>query len=282
MTSAGYYLGVSAGKEEFARLMRWPQEQLDLGRAALLIAEEEYPDLDIDGYVQRLDDLGQQARERLHANLPPRDAVEVLSRLLAQDQGFRGNQDEYYDPRNSFLNDVLDRRSGIPITLSAIYIEVGRRAGLEVRGVGFPAHFLARYRDVIFDPFNDGRILTEDDCRTRLAQMTGGSMDFQPRFLEATPTRQILARMLNNLKQIYLTARYYRKAIGIMDRLLMVNPIGYDELRDRGAVYAELKQYAQAKADFEAYLKQPRLPDDALAVREALRKIDNVVTLMDD
>jgi regulator of sirC expression with transglutaminase-like and TPR domain len=282
VAAAGYYLGVSAGKEEFARLMRAPHEQLDLGRAALLIAQEEYPELDVDRYLGQLDDLGQQARERLNVDMAPRDAVEALARLLAQDEGFRGNQDDYYDPRNSFLNDVLDRRAGIPITLSAVYIEVGRRAGLEIEGVGFPAHFLARHQDVIFDPFNGGRILSESDCRALLAQMTGGSMDFQPRFLEPTPTKQIVARMLNNLKQIYLNARYYRKAIGIMDRLLMVNPVGYDELRDRGAVYAELKQYAQAKADFEAYLKQPRRPDDALAVHEALRKIDNVMTLMDD
>ncbi|MFI5266498.1 MAG: SirB1 family protein [Chloroflexota bacterium] len=273
---------MSAGKEQFAQLMRGPDDQLDLGRAALLIAEEEYPDIDVDRYLRRLDELGQQARDRLNPDMSSREAVEVLGQLLARDRGFRGNQDDYYDSRNSFLNDVLDRQTGIPITLSAVYIEVGRRAGLDVQGVGFPAHFLAKHHDIIFDPFNAGRILSEGDCRALLAEMTGGSMDFQPRFLEPAPTKQILARMLNNLKQIYLNARYYRKAIGIMDRLLMVNPIGYGELRDRGAVYAELKQYAQAKADLEAYLKQPRQPEDAPAVRQALRNIDNVITLMDD
>ncbi|HVA26504.1 MAG TPA: tetratricopeptide repeat protein [Chloroflexota bacterium] len=273
---------MSAGKEQFAQLMRGPHEQLDLGLAALLIAQEEYPDLDLDGYLRQLDDLGQQARDRLTPDAPPDAAVEALSRLLSEEHGFRGNQDDYYDPRNSFLNDVLDRRAGIPISLAAVYVEVGRRAGLNVRGVGFPAHFLAEHRGVIFDPFNGGHILSEGDCRALLLQMTGGSMDFQPRFLEPTPTKHILARMLNNLKQIYLKARYYRKAVGIMDRLLLVNPISYGELRDRGAVHAELKQYAQAKADFEAYLKQPHQPEDASAVRRALRNIDNVMTLMDD
>jgi len=273
---------VSAGKEQFARLMRGPDEELDLGLAALLIAQEEYPDLDTGRYLSQLDELGQQARQRLDPGMPAREAVEALGQLLAGEHGFHGNQDDYYDPRNSFLNDVLERRAGIPITLSAVYIEVGRRAGLAVQGVGFPAHFLAECQAVIFDPFNGGRVLSPDDCRALLAEMTGSLMPFQRRFLEPTPTKQIVARMLNNLKHIYLNARYYRKAIGIMDRLLMVDPMGYNELRDRGAVYAELKQYAQAKADLEAYLKQPRQPNDALAVRQALRNIDNVITLMDD
>jgi regulator of sirC expression with transglutaminase-like and TPR domain len=262
--------------------MRGPHEQLDLGLAALLIAQEEYPELDPERYLRQLDDLGQQARDRIRPGMPPSEAVAALGQLLAAEHGFRGNQDDYYDPRNSFLNDVLERRTGIPITLATVYIEVGRRAGLDVQGVGFPAHFLACCEEAVFDPFNGGRTLSEQDCRTLLVELTGGAMDFHARLLEPAPPKQIVARMLNNLKQIYLNAHYYRKAAGIIDRLLLVNPTSYNELRDRGAVYAELKQYAQAKADFEAYLKQSRRPADALAVRQAVRNIDDIMTLMDE
>jgi regulator of sirC expression with transglutaminase-like and TPR domain len=202
--------------------------------------------------------------------------------LLAWDHGFHGNQADYYDPRNSFLNDVLERRTGIPITLATVYVEVGRRAGFAVRGVGFPAHFLARYEDVLFDPFNEGRILSEHDCRRLLAEASRGKMLLEPKFLEPAPTKQIVARMLNNLKHIYLRAHYYRKAIGVMDRLVAVDPSNYAELRDRGAVHAELRQYAQAQADLNAYLKHCGEHEDAAAVRQALRTIDSVMTLMDD
>jgi regulator of sirC expression with transglutaminase-like and TPR domain len=272
---------VSGGKERFARLMQEPEERLDLGLAALLIAQEEYPDLDVDRWLRELDELGRQARDRVQPGMPAAEAVQALGGLLGGELGFRGNEDEYYDPRNSFLNDVLERRTGIPISLAAVYIEVGRRAGADVRGVGFPAHFLARCEDVIFDPFNGGRIVTEDDCRELLLKIAG-STDFQRRWLEPVPPSYVVVRMLNNLKQIYLQSRYYHKAIGIMDRLLIVNPRAYEELRDRGAVHAELRQYGPAQADFEAYLKQPSKPDDALAVRQALRRIDSVLTLMDD
>ena len=281
---ARYYLPMSSppGKQLFAELMSQPDGDIDLGLAALLIAEEEYPELDRDRYLTQLDELGAALRSRLSADAAPGESVEALSQLLAWDHGFHGNQDDYYDPRNSFLNDVLDRRTGIPISLAVVYIQVGRRAGLELSGVGFPGHFLARLDDVIFDPFNDGRILSEDDCRSVLARVAGESTKFHKRYLEPLPTKHILARMLNNLKHIYLNARYYRKAIGIMDRLLMIDPSNYAELRDRGAVHAELKQYAQAKTDLEAYLKRCNQREEVFAVRQALQNIEDVMTLMDD
>jgi regulator of sirC expression with transglutaminase-like and TPR domain len=273
--------GLPAGKELFAELMARPDDEVDLGLAALLVAEEEYPDLDRDPYLAQLDELGRQLRSRLASGGSSEQAVESLAQLLAWDYGFHGNQHDYYDPRNSFLNDVLERRTGIPITLAAVYIETGRRAGLDIRGVGFPGHFLARLEGVIFDPFNQGRILSEDDCRALLEQVTGGPVAFQPRLLDPTPTKQIVARMLNNLKHIYLNAHYYRKAIGIMDRLLIVDPKNYAELRDRGAVYAELKQYVQAKADLEIYLRHCDQREQVFAVRQALHSIEAVLTMMD-
>lgn len=271
-----------SGKQLFADLMARPDGEVDLALAALLIAEEEYPELDRAHYLGQLDELGAQARMVVDPALPPREVVQSLTQFIAWDHGFHGNQQDYYDARNSFLNEVLERRTGIPITLTAVYMEVGRRAGIDVRGVGFPGHFLARYGDVVFDPFHEGRILSEDDCRRLLAESAGSSMPFSPALLEPAPTKQIVARMLNNLKQIYLKARYYRKAIGVMDRLLAVNPAGYGELRDRGAVYAELRQYGQARADLSEFLKHCLDPEDAAAVREALRRIDRVMTMMDE
>jgi regulator of sirC expression with transglutaminase-like and TPR domain len=282
VSNAGEPERAPAGKALFASLMSQPDDQVDLALAALLIAEEEYPELDRDRYLSQLDDLASQAHATLQPDMQAREVVEGLTQLLAWDHGFRGNQDDYYDPRNSFLNDVLDRRTGIPITLTTVYTEVGRRTGLAIQGVGFPAHFLARYQDVVFDPFNEGRILSEDDCRRLLAEVSSGTMTFRPGLLAPTPTKQIVARMLNNLKQIYLSSRYYRKAIGVMDRLLLVNPTSYGELRDRGAVYAELRQYGQAKNDLQTYLEHCTEPEEVLAIRQALQKIDNVVTLMDD
>jgi regulator of sirC expression with transglutaminase-like and TPR domain len=273
---------VNGGKERFAQLLRAPDGELDLGLAALLIAQEEYPELDVEACLRQLDALGRQARERIRPGMTPPDVVGALGRLLAEEEGFRGHEDDYYDPRNSFLNDVLERRVGIPITLSVLYVEVARRAGVPAEGVGFPAHFLARFEEVVFDPFHGGRVLTHDDCAAMLEAMSGGSIPFTADLLQPTPGRQIAVRMLNNLKHIYLNARYYRKAIGIMDRLLLVSPDAADELRDRGAVYTELKQYAAAREDFQAYLRKVPGAADRNAVRQALARIDSVVTLMDD
>lgn len=277
--SPGYYLQVSL--QRFTELMQLPDGEIDLGLAALLIAQEEYPELDVDRYLAQLDELGHQARALLSPAMTEREQVQMLAQLLVWDHGFHGNEEDYYNPLNSFLNDVLERRTGIPITLTVVFIEVGRRAGVDVRGVGFPAHFLARLGDVVFDPFHDARILSEDDCRQLLARLSNSGMPFDARYLAPTPARQIVLRMLNNLKHIYLNARYYRKAIGVMNRLLLANPNAVDELRDRGAVYGELKQYAQAKADLEAYLTHVTNAEEAATVRQAIDNIDGIMALMD-
>jgi regulator of sirC expression with transglutaminase-like and TPR domain len=280
-------VAATSGKELFVKLMQLPDEKIDLGIAALLIAEEEYPELDRERYLAMLDDIGAEARSRISGAGTPAAVVERLSAFLGGDLGFSGNQDDYYDPRNSFLNDVLERRTGIPISLSTVYIEAGRRAGLNMQGVGFPAHFLAKYvppdgAEVVFDAFDGGRILSVDDCRVRLAELSDGSIEFRPAYVAAMPTKQIAQRMLNNLKSIYVDARYYRKAIGIIDRLLVIDPGAYQELRDRGAMHVELKQFAHARSDLETYLQRCKEGDDVAGIRQALRVIDDVVTMMDE
>lgn len=272
----------ASGREVFRQLVQAPDNQLDLALGALLIAEEEYPELDRGPYLARLDELAGEARSRLESAATASQRVQALSQLLAWDHGFHGNRDDYYDPRNSFLNDVLDRRVGIPIALSVLYIEVARRAGMPAEGVGFPTHFLARHEDVIFDPYGEGRILSTEDCQELLQRTSEGRIPFRPELLAPTPPKQILMRMLNNLKHIYIRAKYYRKAIGIIDRLLMIDSGDYEELRDRGAIHIELKQFALAKADLTTYLQHCKQPERALEAKQAITNIERFMTLIDD
>src|SRR5262245_48603885 len=173
-------------RKAFAALLSLPDAAIDLGHASLLIAREEYPDLDVGRYLTRLDDMAAQIRERMSGREGVTSQIAHLNRLLFEEMGFRGNLEEYEDPRNSFLNDVLDRRVGIPISLSTIYLEIGRRIGCPLAGVSFPGHFLVRtlmrdgLQDVLIDPFNRGRILTEADCRDLLLQKYGGQVPFRP------------------------------------------------------------------------------------------------------
>src|SRR5437899_3280203 len=184
-----------------------PEHDVDLAEASLLIAGEEYPDLDPVRYLARLDELGSALRHEA-GGARGEDAVAALNRLLFQVEGFRGNTEDYYDPRNSFLNDVLDRRTGIPITLSLIYMEVGKRLGLSLEGVGMPGHFLVKCLpeglEIFIDPFHQGEILLEEGCKKRLMEIYGNDFQFKRSFLDSVGKRQILSRMLTNLKGIYL------------------------------------------------------------------------------
>src|SRR5207247_3635399 len=173
-------------RQAFAALLDLPDGAIDLGHASLLIAREEYPELDVHGYLGRLDEMAREIRGRMKGTEGAKSQIAHLNRLLFEEMGFRGNREEYYDPRNSFLNDVLDRRIGIPITLSTVYLEVGRRIGCRLSGVAFPGHFLVRLvgrgamPDVLSEPLNRGRILSETECRAHLLEMNGAQEPFSP------------------------------------------------------------------------------------------------------
>jgi regulator of sirC expression with transglutaminase-like and TPR domain len=216
----------------FAHVASRPEAELDLALAALLIAEPDYPGLDIPHYVDVLDQLGEQARRRLDE--PPRTSAEAdepplrrIARLLHDDLGFSGNSDDYYDPRNSFLNEVLDRRTGIPITLAVVILEVAHRAGIQAHGVSFPGHFLVRSPvpsgTLFIDPF-DGRVATPARLRELNARTSGESRDPDPRVLEPTPKKQILIRMLNNLRGIYAAAADADRLRRILALLQLLTP----------------------------------------------------------
>src|SRR5437867_6228522 len=185
------------------------------------MACEEYPQLEISPYLDKLDQMADMNQELLRAADSPVETVGKINAVLFERFGFRGNTEDYYDPRNSFFNDVLDRRVGIPITLSTVYMEVSRRLKFRISGVGMPGHFIVKYSDrqeeFFLDPFNRGEILTRDDCRNRLFERYGNSIEFNERLLARVTNRQILWRMLNNLKEIYLKAHAFDKGLAIVD-----------------------------------------------------------------
>jgi regulator of sirC expression with transglutaminase-like and TPR domain len=260
----------------FAALVSLPDDAIDLGQASLLIARAEYPDLQVGPYLEVLDEMGAVIRGRLRGGEGFPSLIAHLNRLLFEERGFRGNREEYYDPRNSFLNDVLDRRVGIPISLSAVYLEVGRRIGLPLAGVAFPGHFLVRYAgpdapdDVLIDPFNRGRILTALDCRALLRTLHDGSIPFRPEYLARARTRDILERMLLNLKAIYRARSDFHRALKAQHLLLCLRPGRPDLLRERALFYYHLACFGQAADDLAACLAIDPHAGDADAIRKRL------------
>jgi regulator of sirC expression with transglutaminase-like and TPR domain len=255
---------------ELEQAMNTPGE--DLGPAALAIAKVEYPSLEAAPYLELLDRMGEEASARIG---PPgqsafEDAVRRFNEYFYDEQGFSGNRERYDDPRNSFLNEVLNRRTGIPISLAVVYLEVARRAGLRVAGVNFPGHFLLRaplapartlgsagtHDDVlIVDPFHRGAFLSEIDCRELLRQHVGDSAAFDRGLLEPATRQQIVVRMLVNLKRLYVRMRSFPQARFISGLLLSVDPSAIVELRDRGLLAYHLQDFAGALRDLESYLR---------------------------
>jgi regulator of sirC expression with transglutaminase-like and TPR domain len=256
-------------------LVAGDESQIDLPRAALLVALEEYADLDTQAYLDQLEELGQTLRTRLASESAPERQIAALNALLFGEEGFRGNAANYYDPRNSYLNEVLDRRLGIPITLSVIYIEVGRRAGMPLSGVGFPAHFLVAYEAeprLLVDPFNCGRMLSVAECAQLLRDTFGNSGRLEPGYLAASSPRQILARLINNLKAAYQRTGDLRRAVRASEQLSMVQPSAL-EFRERGNLRFRLADFDGASADLGQYLEFEPAAPDAAAVRRQLALI---------
>jgi regulator of sirC expression with transglutaminase-like and TPR domain len=203
----------------------------------------------------------------------------ALNRYMFQELGFRGNTEQYYDARNSYLNEVIDRRSGIPISLSTVYMEVARRGGLEVDGVGLPGHFVVRVqtpaRPLLVDPFHGGTLLTEKDCQERLDRIFNGKVKLEPKMLRACKRKDMLERMLRNLKAIYLRDQDTDRALRVVDLIVRIQPGSAEDLRDRGVLYASLDCYGLAARDLESYLALAPQAKDAedLAARVAVLRM---------
>ena len=260
------------------------REPIDLARAALAIAREEYPDLDEARYLRALDDLAAQVMRGLPPGALAERRVGRLTSVLFHELGFSGNEADYYDPRNSFLNEVIERRTGIPITLSVLYIEVGRRCGLKVDGVLFPGHFLCKVTldegELIVDPFHGGQILSLSDLKRRLTAAMGDEARFDRRVLRPARTREILSRMLQNLRSIYLNKRDLPRALSCVDRLLLFAPDDVRVLRDRARLYEMLGGEQAAAGDLERVLSLDPNASDARTLRARLERLRGSARLL--
>lgn len=266
-------------RHQFARLAAAPDHALDLAEAALWIGAEEDGPLDVDAYLARLDELAATLRPRISPALTARERLDQLLAYVFRELGFHGNESDYYDPRNSYFHHVLDRRCGLPISLALLLIELARRVGLRLAGVGFPAHFLAVDLDLpqlFIDPFHGGRLLTEYECRVMLRQKTQGRVEFDRTQLRPVGGRQLLVRMLANLKSVHLSRGDLERALAASDRILLLSPGAAEEYRDRGLCQLQRRAFRAAIADLNQYLSLAPMADDrqliAARVAEARNK----------
>ena len=261
--------------KDFRQAVGRAEIEINLGRAALAMAAADYPNLDIDAYLARISELAASAAVRLGGNADVYRSIAALNTVLFNEQGFCGNRQQYFDPRNSFLNEVLDRKTGIPISLSVLYMEVGQQIGLALQGIGFPGHFLVKAlgdpEDIIIDPFNQGEILSHESLGAMLSKLYGGKIVFDPVLLQPLSKKQILRRMLNNLKLIYLRDEDWMKGLSVVERLVVLDPESGEDIRDRGLIYLRLECFKQALEDLESYLSLMPHATDADVVRERVK-----------
>lgn len=264
-------------REELSVLTSLPDHEIPLDRAALTFAIEEYPALDVRAYLDRLDAMGAELATEIELEAGPREALRELSAFLFDRLGFRGAFEDDEDPRNSYLNEVLDRRVGISISLSLVYLAVGRRLGLDVQGVGLPGHFLVKHEHpdgtIFVDPYNGGALLTREECFRVAAGALGRPVPERDSLLAAVTPRQLLTRMLYNLKAAYLKRGDLRRALGMSELVLAIFPWDLDEIRDRGVLHHRLGDNVAARRDLDLYLRYRADAPDAAAVRRTLEAI---------
>jgi regulator of sirC expression with transglutaminase-like and TPR domain len=269
---------VASVRARFAAAAAAPEAELDLAAAALLIAAEEYPQLPVDAYLHRLDALAERVKDRLADETAPLVVLQELNRVLFREERYRGNLAAYYDPRNSYLNDVLDRRLGIPITLGLLYLEVGWRLGLPLAGVNFPGHFLVRYGgealELLGDPFEGGALRFPDQAQELVDRVYGGLVPLRDEFLRPASKKDMLVRLLSNLKGIHLNGRDDVRALAAIDRILLLRPGAPAEVRDRGLVLARSGRVGEAIADLGRYLDTTPGAPDARRVRRMIEELE--------
>ncbi|MFH1573487.1 MAG: transglutaminase-like domain-containing protein [Acidobacteriota bacterium] len=271
---------VIRARQVFQEMATLEESVFPLDRAALAIGLEEYPGLDMHAYLRQLNTLAARTTALLGQERSPSHIIDCLNEALFVQEGLRGNTEDYYDPGNSYLNEVLDRKVGIPISLSVIFMEVARRIGFPVQGVGLPGHFIVKHvagdEEILIDPFNQGRRLASRDCEELLNRVYGGTTRLQPAHLQGMEKKAIISRMLFNLKGIYYQREDHSKALAVVERILMLNPGTPSEVRDRGMLYMQTSLFSKALADLEFYLAQAHAPQDSAHIKghiDTLRKI---------
>ena len=271
--------------EEFREAVSGPTDDVPLARAALIAARAEYPDLDIDSYERRLQDIAETLEQQLSKSGVrdyPRRTVLAVNQLLYRELGFRGNADAYDDPRNLYLNYVLSERRGIPVSLAIVYSEVCQRVGLDVKAVGLPGHLICRYLpddaeadgdELLLDVFSAGRLMTTKDCQSLVRNIFGSRMPFKDHYLSPLQPRQVIQRLLHNLKAGYLQRGDEDRAARVIDLLLALYPWDLDEIRDRGMLRERLGETSEALSDLEQYLQFRPGARDVQTVSETVRSL---------
>jgi regulator of sirC expression with transglutaminase-like and TPR domain len=263
----------------FAANIRRREDRVDLGLAALLICAEEYPKLVVEDYIERLDQLAAGLAIEIDLEAGPEALARSIGRFLHREQGFDGENDGYEDPRNSYLSDVMDRRTGKPILLSILYMEVARRVGVKLLPVSMPGHFLVKLRsgdgDIFIDPFHQARLLDADGCRKVFDQLFAGRHEFQESMLGSGTKRQTITRVLQNLKTEYFAAGDYIRTLRTVELLLTVTPWDLDQIRDRGLLRLQMGMTDEAVEDLRSYADFAPPGPDVETVRQALRKISS-------
>lgn len=263
-------------RAEFIRAVRVPDSEIDLMVASLWMSAEEYPALDVPSYLGRIGLLAARIKLKIRRARSVFDSIHALNELLIEQEGLKGNQSDYYDPRNSYVSDVLDRKVGIPIALSIIYIEIGRRAGFRLRGIGLPGHFLLRAGDaaseIFIDPFDGGGLLTRKECLA-MVRSAGASGRQAERYLEPYGNRAILRRALTNLKAIYLKRDDQARALAAAERIKVVEPALWENLADLARIHTALGHYEAAAESLAEYVDLAPATHDLASARETLRQL---------
>lgn len=264
-------------REEFEAFARRAEEEMDLVEGALLVASEEHPHLDSAAYRRRVGAMAEAVRRRAAPGAPHAALLAALNEVLFQEEGFRGDRETYYDPRNSLLDQVIDRRLGIPITLSILHIAIGRQIGLPLHGVSFPGHFLVLCRgpegEFLIDAFEGGLRVSVEEARERLRRIQGPEAGLDPGLFEPAGPRQILYRLLNNLKNIFMRVHEPGRALGCVERMLALAPGSATDLRDRGVLLLHLDFPDLARRDLERYLLEQPGTGDAGSVFDRLKSL---------
>ena len=268
----------SLARQQFEQAVHFSNPTIDVARAALYLAQEEYPELDVEQYISLLEQMAEDVRAQLPSEAYPLRIIKCINHHLYETLGFLGNQVDYYDPDNSYFNRVLERKTGIPISLSLVYLEIARRVEFPMVGINMPGHFLIRpdveEMDIFVDPFNNGDVLFRQDCQDRLIQLYGDDMELRPEFFDAVSPRLFLARMLRNLKGIYLQRDDWDKGLAAVDRILLLLPDDLMEQRDRGLICYQLGDWIEARHDLDHYLDCCPDAEDSTMICKILDQIN--------
>jgi regulator of sirC expression with transglutaminase-like and TPR domain len=261
-------------RQRFREIAQRPEPHLDLVEASLVIALEDRPGLDINRYLDQVGSWSDAVRGRLEGSRDIERILDVMNRLLFDEEGFHGEDDDYYDPRSALLSEALDRHAGLPITLSILYIEMSRRIGVDAAGISLPGRFLVKFSgdfgQIVVDPFDGGRVLSTIELQVILDEMYGGGVRLREHHLRSFSRREILGRELSQLKAAYLAHHDLHRAAASIDRLLILDDRDSYEVRDRAMLAMQMHAYTQAIEFFERYLELSPHAEDRARVRDQI------------